>query len=451
MLAAGIMGIGFILSGMAAFSGLPVFFPAAGFIFFLVAAYTVKLSGEIHARHIEDAQEKEEREWTLRRDIERERRNYLQARERRRLEIERNLRDEQRRQEYADSQKRRQDDLTKFVKDKVDSAKQFFTRYSVPVRNVSVVGQSKAIIEIPFHNAPVHRQIVDLAEAALGLRVSIVPVRYCDKCGVKLVGPMVNAPTCFSCRIQMGPEEPAGPVVSVPSPRPLKPEIPYLPSSGISPQPVATIGVGAEAIETSQLAQLSNEKLTRLSEEPLEEEDWGERAEFELCGVPLIQARIDQLNGKNPLNKSKNGKGKSSKPKKDKGSPESLPPVTAEPKPNASQMTTPSAPSAPELLNGQLDQLDGEAEAPLSSIADELLEKQPQAPVAQSMTVDRQGSVEVGASVLVTKGPFKDNVGAVEIVNKKKRMAKIQLQGLNAAVNLPLDFLSPSKPIELKA
>jgi transcription antitermination factor NusG len=53
--------------------------------------------------------------------------------------------------------------------------------------------------------------------------------------------------------------------------------------------------------------------------------------------------------------------------------------------------------------------------------------------------------------VLVTKGPFKDNVGAVEIVNKKKRMAKIQLQGLNAAVNLPLDFLSPSKPIELKA
>src|SRR5208337_3687673 len=173
MLAAGIMGIGFILSGIAAFSGLPVFFPAAGFIFFLVAAYAVKLSGEIHARHIETAQEKEEREWTLRRDIDRERRNYLQVRERRRLEIERNLRDEQRRQEYAESQKRRQGDLEKFVQDKTNAAKQFFAQYFVPVRNVSVVGQSKAVIEIPFHNAPVHRHIVDLAEAALGLRVSL--------------------------------------------------------------------------------------------------------------------------------------------------------------------------------------------------------------------------------------------------------------------------------------
>ncbi len=457
MLAAGIMGIGFILSGIAAFSGLPVFFPAAGFISFLVAAYAVKLSGEVHARHIEEAQGKEEREWTLRRDIERDRRNYLQMRERRRLEIERNLHDEQRRQEYAESQKRRQGDLEKFVQDKTNAAKQFLAKYSIPVRNVSVVGQSKAVIEIPFHNAPVDRHIVDMTEAALGLRVSLVPVRYCDACGVKLVGPMVNAPACFSCHIQMGPEEPAGPVVSVPSRRPLKPDIPYLPSSlhrffTAPTAPTLAVGVGVDAIESGLLAQLAKEKLARLSaeaeESPLEEEDWGERTEFELRGVPLIQERLNQLNGNGTShidNKSKDRKNKGSKPKKDKNSPESLPPVTAEPTPPTLEM--PTAPSAPEMPNGQLD---GEVEAPLNSIANELLEKQPQAPASQSMTVNRQGSVDVGASVLVTKGPFNDNVGAVVIVNKKKRMAKVQLKGLNTAVNLPLDFLSPTKPIEVK-
>jgi hypothetical protein len=455
MLAAGIMGIGFILSGIAAFSGLPVFFPAAGFIFFLVAAYAVKLSGEVHARHIEIAQEKEELEWTLKRDIERERRNYLQVRERRQLEIERNLRDEQRRQESAEFQKRRQGDLEKFVQDKRNAAKQFFAQYFVPVRNVSVVGQSKAVIEIPFHNAPVHRHIVDLAEAALGLRVSLVPVRYCDKCGVKLVGPMVDAPTCFGCHTQLGLEEPASPVVSVPSPRPLKPEIPYLstvnaltaPSFDASPQTAPTVGVGAEAIETSLLAQLSKEKLTQLSEEtPLEEEDYRERMEFELCGVPLIQARLDQLNGKGKdhIDKSKNGKKKSSKPKKDKNSHEPLPPVTAKPTPPTLEM--PTAPLAAEMPNGQLDD-----EAGSSSIADQLLQKEPQTPAVSSMVIDRQGSIEVGAPVLVGKGPFKDNFGAVIMVNKKKRMAKVQLKGLNTAVNLPLDFLSPSKPMEVKA
>lgn len=481
MLAAGIMGVGFILSGIAAFSGLPVFFPAAGFIFFLVAAYAVKLSGEVHARHIETAQEKEEREWTLKRDIERERRNYLQVRERRQLEIERNLRDEQRRQEYAESQKRRQGDLEKFVQDKTNAAKQFLAKYSIPVRNVSVVGQSKAVIEVPFHNAPVHRHIVDLAEAALGLRVSLVPVRYCDKCGVKLVGPMVNAPTCFGCHTQLGLEEPAGPVVSVPSPRPLKPEIPYPPptlqrfftapqspptppqpqpmvNAPIAPSqneisdtpsptaPAPAVGVAVDAIASGLLAQLAKEKLTQLSEEtPLEEEDYRERMEFELSGVPLIQARLDQLNGKGKdhIDKSKNGKKKSSKPKKDESSPELLPPVTAEPTPPT--LEVPTAPSAPEMPNGQL------GDEVSSSIADELLEKQPQTPTAPSMTVDRQGSVEVGAPVLVTKGPFKDNVGAVLIVNKKKRMAKVQLKGLNTAVNLPLAFLSPSRPIEMEA
>ncbi len=423
MLAAGVMAVGMLLSGVMAFSGMPVFFPAAGFIFFLVAGYAVKLSGEIHARHVEDIQRNGEREWSLKLDIARERKDYMKLRERRRMEIERRLQEEQRRQGYEDAQKRRQDDLTKFVQDKVNSAKQFFAQYFVPVRNVSVVGQSKAIIEIPFHNAPVHRHIVDLAEAALGLRVSIIPVRFCDTCGLKHAGPMVAAPACLKCHAPLSDQTvEEAPIAG--APKPLIPTqhairetpLPRIPTQLPSIAQEAAVGIDAEAVGEHILQELSEEGNP-------EESDWTERMELER-NVPQIQARLDyrNQNGRQTDHMSETPSSEIAKAETDF-----------------------STPAEAVEHDGTLPQASEEFHTG-RSIADDLLER-PKCS-EPSLVVDHQGSVEVGSSVLIKAGPFRDNVGTVSILNKKKRSAKVQLKGFNTAVNIPLDLLSPSKPIE---
>jgi len=424
MLAAGVMAVGMLLSGVMAFSGMPVFFPAAGFIFFLVAGYVVKLSGEIHARHLEDVQRNGEREWSLKLDIARERRDYMKLRERRRMEIERRLQEEQRRQEFEEAQERRQEGFVNFAEEKGKVARQFFGQYNVPVAGVSLVGRGKAVIEIPFHQAPVHWQIIDLAEAALGLRVSIIPVRFCDTCGLKHGGPMVAAPACLKCHAPLSDQTVEEAPIAV-APKPLIPTQhairetppPRIPTQLPSMVQEAAVGIGAEVVGEHILQELSEEGNP-------EESDWAERMELER-NVPQIQARLDyrNQNGRRADHRSENPSSEIAKAETDF----STPPEAVE-------------------HDGTLSQASEEFHVG-RSIADELLER-PKCSMP-SLIVDRQGSVELGSSVLIKAGPFKDNVGTVSILNKKKRSAKVQLKGFNTAVNIPLDLLSPSKPIEV--
>jgi hypothetical protein len=432
MLAAGIMSAGMLWAAVMALAGVPVFFPAAGFIFFLVAGYIVKLAGEIHARHVEDAQENEEREWSLRRDIDRERRNYLQLRERRRMEIERGLREEQRRQEFEESQKRRQEEFSKFVQEKQEAARRFLGQYSVPVSSVSLVGRSKVVVEVPFHKAPVHWQLIDLAEAALGLRVSIIPVRFCNKCGTKLGGPMVTALSCVNCNNplaeQLGEETPtAAPMATPTLPSPILqriiPRQPALSVSASANPPTAeesAAGIGAETIQNRLLEQLAEQ-------DNLEETDWTERMELER-NAPQIQARLDHAN---------EGEKHEVHIKTEQAMSETADGVAG------NDGLGPAQGRMDNEFNGSQAFENASEVVVRPSIADELLQKsKPSEPL---LVVDRQGSVEVGSSVVIRAGPFKDNVGTVSIINKKKRLAKVQLKGFNTAVNIPLDFVSPSK------
>lgn len=118
--------------------------------------------------------------------------------QRARQRAERALEKQEREQEWA---QRQQEEWAQFLSEKTSVAKSVLQQYDMHVGNVAAVGRNKAIIEIPWHIAwPIRRQLIDVLESHLQMHTVFISVRFCDKCGTKLAGPVAEVQMCPACK-----------------------------------------------------------------------------------------------------------------------------------------------------------------------------------------------------------------------------------------------------------
>jgi hypothetical protein len=347
------------------------------------------------------------------------------ARERR--AVERQARHErllEQRRRKAMEKNAREDEWTRFIADKKAATTEILKMYNIAPFSVAVVGKTKAVIEIPWHVPWQLRRQLDYAlEAALQMHVASVPVRFCDGCGAKLAGPVTEALQCPLCgRIFSNFPTPvqtaAGerPHVKVERkmtpPQPTQPQVVHdvlQPSSATKLESSVEERLDADDYQERTSAEPTSALFEYQTWDPLELEDYEERMALESTEPSAIMRSM--------LNKKTRVKTpawhvapkKTAPPK-----PVETPPVERKEEPTAPAM--PSASPTP----------------PAASIEKRAAKMESQVNV---------GIVEGARAELL--GNYKDLKGIVQMVDKKKRRAKVLLDEFGTTVNVPFELLRP--------
>jgi len=327
-----------------------------------------------------------------------------ERRNRERLERERRekVREMQRARRQEEWRQKREQEWDSFVADKKTVATNVLRRYGVHVVNVTVVGRSKAIVEVPWHLSwQLRRQLVDILESALQMRVAFIAVRFCDGCGGKLVGPTAGALQCPLCGrrffdvqlpaqvVHEKPQHTRRETTVAPKPAIVNPDLiereKKLKSGKIEPVPTV------QSIMESN-AESANFLVEHQAWDPIEVEDYQARMELEAVDQSKIMQHLLETKPKTPLPPS---------PPKTTAEKtmQHIPPTETEMSPT----TTTPAPAKPAAS---------------------------------------QGGIEVGKHVQIS-GPYKGLSGKVQLVDKKKRKATVLLDHYGTTVNVAIELVAP--------
>jgi len=323
-----------------------------------------------------------------------------ERRNRERLERERRekVREMERARRQEEWRQRGEQEWDCFVADKKTVATNVLRRYGVHVVNVTVVGRSKAIVEVPWHLSwQLRRQLVDILENALQIRVAFVAVRFCDGCGGKLVGPTADALQCPLCErrffdVQIPPQ-----VAHEKIQHTRREKTPVAPR----PPPLNIIAVEELLTEEDYAERAAVESAYFLVEDqawdPIEVEDYQARMELEAVDPSKIMHQLLET-----------------EPAKPKTPP---PPSLSAPKATEQKTMQQTAPTKTEML-------------PTTTTP------------AAAKPAAGQGVFEVGKHVQIS-GPYKGLSGKVQLVDKKKRKATVLLDDYGTTVNVAIELLAP--------
>jgi len=307
-----------------------------------------------------------------------------ERRNRERLERERRekVREMERARRQEEWRQKREQEWDSFVADKKTVATNVLRRYGVHVVNVTVVGRSKAIVEVPWHLSwQLRRQLVDILESALQMRVAFIAVRFCDGCGGKLVGPTAGALQCPLCGRHFFDVQLPAQVVHE-KPQHTRRE------TTVAPKPAI---VNPDLIEREK--KLKSGKIEPVpTVQSIEVEEYQARMELEAVDPSKIMQHLLETKPKTPL--------PTSPPKTTaEKTMQHIPPTMTEMSPT----TTTPAPAKPAVS---------------------------------------QGGIEVGKHVQIS-GPYKGLSGKVQLVDKKKRKATVLLDHYGTTVNVAIELVAP--------
>jgi hypothetical protein len=100
-------------------------------------------------------------------------------------------------------QMRRDETWTEFCREAEVKAEDRLGQAGISVVKVTITPEA-ATVEVPWHLSAEHRALAtSTLEATLGMRINVVPVRFCDRCRYKIEGSAVELEICPQCGIRL--------------------------------------------------------------------------------------------------------------------------------------------------------------------------------------------------------------------------------------------------------
>jgi len=356
---------------------------------------------------------------------------YMSGVARERRTLERQTQQErllEKRRRKAMEKNSREDEWARFSEEKKNTAAEILRAYSIARYSLAIVSKQKAVIEIPWHTPwQLRRQLGDVLEAALQMRVASVSVRFCDGCGGKLAGPVAEALVCPLCgrRFRNEATPAQGAYVQKLAPTSRSPQTAPQPRA-VQPRPTAQPQAAPTLAQTPPPVETVEDLLTDddfvdetvgpLAEyqtwEPLEAEDYEERMTLEATNLTTRDllnrtAKTSHTNAPVPT--------KDTKPKPEP--PTQVAPQSVLHKPvNVTIISEPKSP------------------------AQTTIAAQPTQPSVKTTT--GKGNIVAGRRVQCL-GRYKDFTGIAQLVDKKKRVVKVLLDKCATSVSIAIDLVVP--------
>lgn len=342
--------------------------------------------------------------------------------ERENAQREKDLEKQRREQEWA---QRRREEWDRFVSEKTSVAMRVLQQHNIYAGNITAVGRSKVIIEIPWHIAwSIRRQLIDILESHLQMRTAFIGVRFCDRCGTKLAGPSAEMEECPACKRSFldtnAPPEPQRIRCT-----PIKPKAARAP-------PVSE----TKSVQETKIDEPIESAETDETPAP-EKENWVEREHTELANAIVECQTWDPLSVDDyqedvdltPLMKHLSAKLLPAK------TPHTNAPVPARDIVPKTELLTRVMPrSVPHKPINMPIAPEQESPASSSSVS------QPVQPPVQAET--GKGDIVIGRHVQCL-GRYKGFTGIAQLVDKKKRVVKVLLDKYAVSVSIAIELVVP--------